>query len=265
MIGIFDSGYGGLTILHTLIEKLPEYSYMYLGDNKRAPYGNLEQEKIREYTTQGVDYLLKQGCEIVILACNTASAESLRKIQQEWLPKNHPDKRVLGILTPTVEQTIGDKSIGILATKQTVETKAYEREIKKRSKDTKVIQQACDNLAQHIEENTDKETIQKEIKTCVQELLKKSETLDAVLLGCTHYELVADEIQKELPEGTKMYEQPVITAQALKQYLENHPEIEKKIKKGDNPTFLTTGDADKASKNSTQWFGKQIEFKKIEI
>lgn len=266
MIGVFDSGYGGLTIFRELIQQFPEYSFVYLGDNARAPYGNKTAEEITEYTKQGVEELYKRGCTLVILGCNTASAVALRKLQQEWLQSAWPDRKLLGIVVPTIEQITSTKeplTVGILGTQRTINSHAYEHEIQKRSPNITIIEHACSNLAGKIEslgaENTE---VVHEVMTCVQGLLDKRKT-DAVLLACTHYELIADQIAHALPSGTKLFHQPSIVAKSLEDYLRRHTEIDSQLEKTGKRIYLTTGNPEEVSAKSTDFIGETIEFEII--
>lgn len=266
MIGVFDSGYGGLTIFRELIRQFPEYSFVYFGDNARAPYGNKTVEEITEYTKQGVDELFKRGCTLVILGCNTASAVALRKLQQDWLAQTWPGKKLLGIVVPTIEQITSATSpvnVGILGTKQTIESHAYEHEIQKRNPNITVFEHACSNLAGKIEslgsENTE---VVHEVNACVEGLLTKGK-IDAVLLACTHYELIADSIAQALSTGTKLYHQPSIVAKSLEDYLMRHPEIDSLLEKTGKRSYLTTGNAEEVSAKSTDFIGETIEFKSL--
>lgn len=266
MIGVFDSGYGGLTIFRELLKRFPEYSFMYLGDNAHAPYGNKSEEEIIEYTKRGVDELFKRGCVLVILGCNTASAVALRYLQQEWLTTTWPDRRLLGIVVPTIEQITSGKDslrVGVLGTKRTVESGAYEHEIQKRNPNIRVTQAACNNLAGLIEDlgSTNTEVVQ-EAQACVQELLRKGD-VDDVLLGCTHYELVASVIANALPEGTKLFHQPSIVAKSLEEYLKRHPEIDSRIKKTGKRIFITTGDGGMVTRHSENYIGKHVVFEGV--
>ena len=266
MIGVFDSGYGGLTIFRELSKTLPEYSLVYVGDNARAPYGNKTAEEITEYTKQGVDELFKRGCMLVILGCNTASAVALRKLQQEWLPQAWPNKKLLGIVVPTIEQITSATTpitVGILGTTQTIESHAYEHEIQKRNPNITVIEHACSNLAGMIESHGSKNTeVVQEVNTCVQGLLEKG-TIDAVLLACTHYELIADSIAQALPEETTLYHQPSIVADSLKDYLKRHQEIDSRIEKAGKRIYLTTGNPEEVSAKSTSFIGESIKFESL--
>ncbi|MCE9643336.1 MAG: glutamate racemase [Candidatus Andersenbacteria bacterium] len=263
MIGIFDSGYGGLTILDACKKALPEYSYIYVGDNAHAPYGPKTDEEIFALTKQGVEQLFQKGCNLVILACNTASASALRRLQQEWLPSAHPDKKVLGIIVPTAEAVSNHeyKTIGILATQHTVATGVYEKEIQKRNSSISITDQACNNLAGMIEQyGVDDEWVSLEIAQCVHQLLEKTPNPDAVLLGCTHYELIAEKIQRLLPEKTALIRQQKLVAQSLKNYLERHPELEPHLQKTGTCQYFTTGNPQEVSQKSSSLMGDEVVF-----
>ncbi len=265
MIGVFDSGYGGLTIFRELIEQFPEHSFIYFGDNARAPYGSKSPEEIFEYTKQGADELFRRGCALVILGCNTASAVALRTLQQTWLPHAWSTKRLLGIVVPTIEQiTEADfQRVGVLATERTVQSHTYEFEIQKRNPNITVAEVACKSLAGKIESlgsgNTE---VVREVNACVQDLLGRG-SVDAVLLGCTHYELVADRIAEALPPGTKLFHQPSIVAKSLKDYLKRHPEIDSRIEKTGERIYVTTGDPEQVSRNVGEFMGRNISFEAI--
>ncbi len=268
MIGVFDSGYGGLTILQELVRAFPSRSFIYLGDNARAPYGSLPADTIYDYTKQGVEFLFSQGCNLVILACNTASAVALRRLQQEFLPRAHSHKSVLGIVVPTIEQITGIpwsdetqnhtphySAIGILATPQTAQSQSYEKEIKKRAPSITVISQACPKLVPLIEHHAPESTIKNEIQHYLNQLFQKNETLDALVLGCTHYQL----IKHLFPHTIPIIEQPTIVAERLKWYIHHHPEIDNENILPHH-VFYTTGDADLVTKNAQTFFKNPIHF-----
>ncbi|MEX0649740.1 MAG: glutamate racemase [Candidatus Andersenbacteria bacterium] len=284
MIGIFDSGYGGLTIARALMDALPQYSYVYLGDNARAPYGQRSREEILQFTTQGIEYLFAQGCEVVILACNTASANALRAIQQHFLPSKYPHKRVLGIVVPTIEQITGvpwrhvepihqaleseQATVGILATEQTVNSGAYEIEITKRNPNIFVAQQACNGLVEAIEAN-DSEKIEKLIEQAITELYQKIPSyhppISALLLGCTHFELITDGIKAHLPKDTHVYGQPEIVASSFVQYLKRHPEIQGKLTRIPARQFYTTGNPEEVADNASRYMGIKTRFNIVQL
>lgn len=266
MIGVFDSGFGGITILDAFRKLLPQYSYVYLGDNAHAPYGPKTDEEIFELTKQGVEQLFSKGCGLVILACNTASASALRRLQQEWLPRNYPDKKILGIIVPTAEAVCNHDytTIGILATQHTVSTGVYEKEIQKRNLSISITDQACNNLAGIIEQyGADDDRVHAEIRECIGQLLTKISNPDAVLLGCTHYELIADAIKKLLPQSTALIRQPDIVAQSLQQYLLRHTELDATLQTSGTCQYFTTGNPQEVSEKSSSLMKEEIVFQQL--
>jgi glutamate racemase len=243
-IGIFDSGYGGLTVLEDIQKRLPQYDYLYLGDNARAPYGTRSFEVIYEYTLQAVQELFDRGCHLVILACNTASAKALRTIQQNDLQRIAPGKKVLGVIRPSTE-LIGNysktKNIGVLATEGTVSSQSYVIEIHKFFPDCRVYQNACPMWVPLIENNehhTDEGRAF--IRQDIQKLLQQSSEIDMILLGCTHYPLIKEEIEKMVPRHIQVIAQGEIVANSLADYLERHSDIEDKCSKNGAVRFLTS-------------------------
>ena len=243
-IGVFDSGYGGLTVLKEFIDLMPEYDYYYLGDNARSPYGTRSFDAVYHYTLEAVEKLFSMGCHLVILACNTASAKALRSIQQNDLPKIAPNKRVLGVIRPSVEYLGGftrTNNIGILGTKGTVLSDSYPLEIKKLFPEISVSQEACPMWVPLVENNEfDKEGADYFIKKNINSLLVKNNKIDSIILGCTHYPLLISKIKKYLPENIKLLSQGKIVAESLKDYLHRHPEIDKNCTKSGIYKFLTT-------------------------
>ena len=261
-IGVFDSGYGGLTILKEIKKKLPEYDFIYLGDNARTPYGTRSFETVYEYTLECVKWLFQQNCPLVILACNTASAKALRTIQQKDLPKLNDRKRVLGVIRPTAE-IIGNfsssKQIGILGTKGTVQSESYLIEIKNFFPEIKVVQHACPLWVPLVENNEyESEGADFFIKKDIEALLKKSPEIDTVLLACTHYPLLIKKIKKYLPAGIKIISQGEIVAKSLHDYLQRHPEIDSKCSKTGSLYFFTTDSTGDFDKHSGLFFGKKV-------
>lgn len=245
-IGIFDSGYGGLTVFRSIIKELPGYDYIYLGDTARAPYGNRSFQTIHQYTLECVQWLFNQGCPLVILACNTASAKALRTIQQQDLPHIDPSKRVLGVIRPTAE-VIGNytktNEIGVLGTKGTVQSGSYVLEIGKFFPDVKVIQQACPlwvPLIENAEYNGPGADYF--VKEYLDLLLAQSNNIDTVLLGCTHYPLLYNKIRAFLPLSVQILSQGDIVAHSLVDYLKRHPEMDERLSKNQTQRFFTTTD-----------------------
>ena len=268
-IGIFDSGYGGLTILKDIKQKLPQYDYIYLGDNARSPYGTRSFETVYKYTLQCVEWFFQQGCPLVILACNTASAKALRTIQQNDLPKIDREKRVLGIVRSTSE-VIGNysknKKIGILATKGTVNSNSYVIEINKFFPEVKVVQKACPMwvpLVEYGEYAT--EGAQYFVKKYINELLQLQPDIDTLLLACTHYPLLKNLIEKNLPAGIQVIPQGGIVAESLADYLFRHSEMNNKISKNGTLDFYTTEDPQGFTEQATIFYGGLFEAKQIHL
>lgn len=246
-IGIFDSGYGGLTVFREIRKRLPEYDYIYLGDNGRAPYGTRDFDTIYEYTLESVKYLFGTGCRLVILACNTASAKALRSIQQKDLPDIDPARRVLGVIRPTAEM-VGNFTrtdhVGVLATTGTVNSGSYVLEIAHFYPDIKVFQQACPMWVPLVENNEHEGPgADYFVKKYLDALLAQSADIDTILLGCTHYPLLTGKIRQYLPAGVEVISQGEIVAEKLRDYLFRHPEMEKQCRKGGQTIYLTTGSA----------------------
>jgi len=262
-IGIFDSGYGGLTVFRAIADKLPQYDYLYLGDNARAPYGNRSFETVYEYTLECVEWFFKQGCPLVILACNTASAKALRNIQQKDLARlGNGDKRVLGVIRPTAEilgQYTQSNSVGILGTKGTISSGSYPTEINKFHPDIKVFQHACPLWVPFIEEGRyEQDDIDVFIKKDLDELFAQSSDIDTVLLACTHYPLLEDKIKKFLPPNVSLVGQGPIVANSLEDYLKRHQQLESQISKGASKTFFTTDAPKDFEENATRFFNEAV-------
>lgn len=268
-IGVFDSGYGGLTILSELKNALPGYDFLYLGDNARAPYGTRSFEVVYEFTLQAVEYLFAQGCELVILACNTASAKALRSIQQNILPHKYPGKRVLGVIRPTTE-IIGQYSqtghIGVVATEGTVKSDSYRIEIAKFFPELKVVQQACPIWVPLIENNLHQSEGGKWFITeDVKKLLASDSQIDTILLACTHYPLVSEIIRDSVGHSKKIVSQGAIVAQSLQEYLQRHPEMDVKVSKNGQINYLTTENASVFMANASTFTGEKIEAKQVKL
>ncbi|MDB5197220.1 MAG: glutamate racemase [Flaviaesturariibacter sp.] len=268
-IGVFDSGYGGLTVLRELVTQLPQYDYLYLGDNARAPYGNRSFDTVYRYTLQCVKWLLEQDCPLIILACNTASAKALRTIQQNDLEGLNSKARVLGVIRPTAE-IIGEHTktgtIGILATSGTVQSGSYLLEVEKFFPDLKVVQEACPmwvplvENGEHLEEGADYF-----IKQHVDNILKQDHKVDTLLLACTHYPLLKDKIRQFLPAHVKIVSQAEIVAESLKEYLERHPDMETLLSKEGKQLFFTTDSTDDFNTKATTFFGAPVDSKHMDL
>ncbi len=268
-IGVFDSGYGGLTVLKELVSKLPQYDYLYLGDNARAPYGTRSFETVYQYTLQCVKWFFGQGCTLVILACNTASAKALRTIQQKDLDQIGPDKRVLGVIRPTAE-IIGNltktNTIGILGTNGTVQSDSYPIEINKFFPAVKVFQQACPLWVSLVENNEyDSEGADYFIKKNINELLNQSKEIDTILLACTHYPLLLKKIRRFAPDGINVISQGEIIAESLKDYLDRHPEIDEQCGKNGKVELYTTDSEEDFDRHSASFFEKSLKSTHIDI
>lgn len=268
-IGVFDSGYGGLTILKELVKTLPEYDYLYMGDNARAPYGPRSFDTVYHYTLQCVQWFFDQGCELVILACNTASAKALRTIQQKDLPKIDSKKRVLGVIRPTTE-VIGhyskSGSVGILGTTGTVISESYPIEIAKFFPSLKVYQEACPMWVPLVENHEyDKPGADYFIQQHLNRLFRQSSDIDTLLLACTHYPLLMEKIQAFAPAGTTVLSQGTIVAASLKAYLHRHPEMEKRCSKQGTQTFYTTDSVVDFDNHASIFFGEKLRSKHLEL
>lgn len=268
-IGVFDSGYGGLTVLKEFIAQLPQYDYLYLGDNGRAPYGTRSFETVYKYTLECVEWLLQQNCPLIILACNTASAKALRTIQQNDLQRLNGNARVLGVIRPTTEiigQYTGTKNIGILATNGTVLSNSYAIEIQKFYPEVTITQEACPMWAplvennEHLDEGADY-FVEKHIKR----IMNNNPDIDTLLLACTHYPLLQEKIKKFLPESVQVIAQGEIVARSLQDYLHRHPEIENRITKNGERLFYTTDSAEDFNTNATIFFGSAVKSKHLEL
>jgi len=264
-IGVFDSGYGGLTVLKELVKTLPDYDFLYLGDNARTPYGTRSFEVVYEYTLQCVKYLFSQGCPLVIIACNTASAKALRNIQQLDLPRIAPDRRVLGVIRPSVEKVAEitkNGHVGVLGTTGTIVSGSYPIELQKWSggRVVSTVQEACPMWVP-IVENNEIGTAGAEffIKKNIENILEKDKDLDTLVLGCTHYPLLIDTIKKYVPKNINILQQGEITAEKLKDYLKNHPEIEHKLTKNATLQFLTTESAENFNGKAALFMGHNVE------
>lgn len=264
-IGVFDSGYGGLTLLKEFVKVLPEYDYLYLGDNARAPYGNRSFDTVHEFTLQSVQQLFAMGCELVVLACNTASAKALRTIQQTDLPRIAPQKRVLGVIRPTTE-VVGKYSktghVGVLGTTGTILSNSYPIEIEKFFPQLTVHQEACPMWVPLVENNEfESEGADYFIQKNINSLLSKDSQIDTIILGCTHYPLLINKIKKYLPNNITLLSQGEIVAESLADYLKRHAEIADKCTKGATIDFYTTDSIENFDKAAALFFGKEVKSK----
>ena len=278
MIGIFDSGCGGLTIYDALKRAFPRRSFLYLGDHYHAPYGERDPADIRELTGASVEALFEQGCRLVILACNTASANALRPLQQEWLPGAWPDNRILGVLVPMVEAITGmpwmadpasrppveqARTVAVFATSRTVSSNAYPVEVAKRAPEVRVVQQACPALVDLIERKAEPEELGHAVEGYAEAMMAQLDGIapDAVMLGCTHYPLVADLFAEALPAGVEVLSQPALVARSLAHYLERRPEFDDG--EGLPTRFLTTGDVGRVAEVSELFLGHAVSFETL--
>lgn len=268
-IGVFDSGYGGLTVLKAITEALPQYDYLYLGDNARAPYGPRSFDTIYQYTQQCVEWFFNQGCSLVILACNTASAKALRTIQQIDLPKLAPEKRVLGVIRPTAE-VIGEltktNQVGILGTIGTVQSQSYPIEIQKFFPQLQVHQQACPMWVPLVENNDyTGQGADYFIKKDLTELLSQSPSIDTLVLACTHYPLLIDKIKAFLPQDIQVVSQGQIVADSLANYLKRHPQLAEHCTQNGKTHFFTTGATNNFDEKGSIFYGKSIKSTHLDL
>ena len=268
-IGVFDSGYGGLTILHGIRQLLPQYDYLYLGDNARAPYGARSFDVVYEFTRQAVVRMFEMGCHLIILGCNTASAKALRTIQQRDLPQIDPNRRVLGIIRPTAE-VIGSIThnghVGIFATEGTIRSESYTLEIHKLFPDIKVSGVACPFWVPLVEYNeADSPGADYFVKKRVDQLLRMDPDIDTIILGCTHYPLLLPKIHKYVPRGIRIISQGEYVAESLQQYFERHPEIEQRCTQGGAVRYLTTENPEKFKESAQLFLHEQVEVESVII
>ena len=268
-IGVFDSGYGGLTILSKIREILPEYDYIYLGDNARAPYGTRSFEVVYAFTLQAVTRLFEMGCHLVILACNTASAKALRSIQINDLPHLDSARRVLGVIRPTVE-CIGNitrsRHVGVLATSGTIKSESYPLEIRKLFPDIKVSGEACPLWVSLVENNEALgDGTDYFIRKYINELLAKDREIDTAILGCTHYPILLPKLQQYMPAGITIVSQGQLVADSLKDYLHRHPEIDIKCTRGGKCTYYTTEAEEKFIESASIFLNEAITVRRIEL
>ena len=268
-IGIFDSGYGGLTILHGIRQLLPEYDYLYLGDNARAPYGPRSFDVVYEFTRQAVVKLFEMGCHLVILGCNTASAKALRSIQQIDLPKIDPERRVLGVIRPTAE-VIGSltktRHVGVRATEGTIKSESYNLEIRKLYPDIQVSGVACPFWVPLVEYNeADSPGADYFVKKRIDQIMRLDAEIDTLILGCTHYPLLMPKILKFLPAGVRVVPQGEYVAESLKAYLERHPQMEQHCARGGTVNYLTTENPEKFKEQAQIFLHEPVEVENISL
>lgn len=267
MLGFFDSGFGGLSVVREIRKELPQYSFTYLGDNARTPYGSRPLEVIHQYTLEGVIELFNRGAELIVVACNTSSSVALRKIQQEYLPKYYPQRRVLGIVIPTAEEVSSlskTKVIGILATEATVNSLAYPQEILKIDPHVQVHQQACPLLVPIIESG-EMDAVEVPGRHYLDSLLKLDPQIDTILLGCTHYALIEGMLRHWVPFEIGLVSQGTIVADKLADYLRRHPEIEKRLDRSARETFLSTEYSPRIQRLATQFFGRPVKIDSVKL
>lgn len=268
-IGVFDSGYGGLTVLRQLVAQLPQYDYVYLGDNARTPYGNRSYETVYRYTLECVQWLLKMNCPLIILACNTASAKALRTIQQNDLASLSPHARVLGVIRPTTE-VIGRQSaaghVGVLATSGTVQSGSYLLEIEKFYPQLHVTQEACPMWVPLVENGEHTSSgADYFVRKHIDAILSRNSEIDTLLLACTHYPLLQQKIRQFLPQHITLISQAEIVAHSLQDYLNRHPEIETRITKRGERVFYTTDSAEDFTNKATLFFGNEVQAVHAEV
>lgn len=268
-IGIFDSGYGGLTILSEIQRAMPQYDYIYLGDNARAPYGTRSFDIVYRFTLQAVNYLFEQGCHLVILACNTASAKALRTIQQKDLPQIDPNRRVLGVIRPTVEK-VGELSqngnIGIFGTPGTIQSQSYNIEINKLQPTFNTYGQGCPMWVPLVENReANRPGADYFVKQEVDNLFSQEQHIDTVILACTHYPLLYDKIREYVPQTAKVIKQGEIIAESLVDYMQRHPEIDSRCTRGGKTHYFTTENASKFSEMATIFLNKPITATQVEL
>lgn len=268
MIGVFDSGFGGLTVLKEFLRVLPNYDYIYLGDNARAPYGNKSADVIYRYTEAAVNFLFKEGCELIIIACHTASSKALRRIQEDYLPKNYPDKRVLGVVVPTVEEAVKLSRyhrLGVIGTTATISSGAYKKELEKLRNDLEIFEQACPLLVPLVEEGWIERPESKMILKKYLRPLKVKE-IDTLILGCTHYPLLLKDIIRIMGKNVKVVNPAEVAAEKLVIYLNKHQDLAKKLNKKGKLIFYTTDSSAKFKELGQRFLGREIkEVKKADL
>lgn len=268
-IGVFDSGYGGLTILDGIRKRMPDYDYIYLGDNARAPYGTRSFDVVYEFTLQAVRKLFDMGCPLVIIGCNTASAKALRSIQQKFLPFEAPEHRVLGVIRPTAEvvgRLTHTNHVGVFATEGTIKSESYRLEVKKLFPEVTVTGQACPMWVPIVENGEyDKPGADYFVKDSIDKLLSKDPEIDTIILGCTHFPLLYDKIRKYTPEHISLIPQGHYIAESLADYLQRHTDMDDRLTKGGTCQFFTTESSQKFSENASIFLKENIEAKHISL
>lgn len=268
-IGVFDSGYGGLTILHGIRQLLPDYDYIYLGDNARAPYGSRSFDVVYQFTRQAVMKLFESGCQLVILGCNTASAKALRSIQQNDLPKIDPQRRVLGVIRPTAE-VIGklthSRHVGVLATEGTIKSHSYKLEIQKLWDDVTVTGIPCPLWVPIIENNeADTPGADYFVKKRIDLILERDPQIDTLILGCTHYPILMPKIRKHVPENVQIVAQGEYVAESLQDYLRRHPDMEQRCTKHGTVRYLTTENPEKFKENAQIFIHEEVNVEHVDL
>ena len=261
MIGFFDSGFGGLTVLKSVVQELPEYNYLYLGDNARIPYGGRSPETVHEYTIQAVDFLIKRGCLLVIIACNTVSSGALRRIQQEFLPGIYPDRKVLGVIGPSAEEItdMGCRKVGILATEEVVESEIYTSEIEKLNPSIEVFYQACPLLVPIIEAGKqDERRSDAIVSEYLDSLFARDSEIDTILLSCTHYPILYETFRRHTPSHVKILSQGPVIASKLRDYLARHLEVEKRLSREGIREFLSTNSPERFNRLASMFYGESV-------
>lgn len=268
-IGVFDSGYGGLTVLSEIKKLMPKYDYLYLGDNARAPYGSRSYELIYQFTLQAVKWLFSQGCHLIIIACNTASAKALQTIQQNDLPQIDATKRVLGVIRPTAESIINitkTKHVAILGTSATIASKSYEREINELYPDIKIFSEACPMWVPLVENKEyDKPGADYFVQQHINRVLEKSKDIDTIILGCTHYPLLLNKIKEYTPKSIKLISQGEYVAKSLEEYLNRHKTLETLCSKRETSIYCTTDSHKRFESLASFFLNKEIVAKKVDL
>lgn len=267
MIGVFDSGFGGLVVLREFLRVLPDYDYLYLGDNARIPYGTRSDRVVQRFTEQAVDYLFRQGCQLIVLACHTASARALRRIQMVYLPQHYPNRRVLGVLIPTVEEALTrsqSRRIGVIATEGTVSSLSFELELKKLDPAVEVVQQACPLLVPIIESG---EQEWEGTGLILRRYLEPFQNgrVDTLILGCTHYSVLREKIRRLLGDGQELICSGQVTAAKLVEYLKRHPELEGRLTRGGSRRYLSTDLTPRFQQLASLFMGQEVDSEVVEL